>query len=302
MGPLSQFQIRDLEEFSGVRAHTIRIWEKRYGLLAPDRTDTNIRSYGIEDLKAILNVAYLNRQGLKISKIAALTTADREKLVRETAMADTAGGNVIDTLKMAMLGFDEVLFESASSRFRESHGFEQLVEQVYVPLLELIGVLWQTSSICPAHEHFISNIIRHKLIAASEALPLRSVPRARTYILFLPPNEMHELSLLYVNFLLRSKGERTIYLGQSVPQEDLGQLAGSTLQHHIFITILTTSPSVSDVPSLAQSLIGMLPPPHNSFWFTGQNVEAKQPAALPEGTRHFSNVKELLAALRSEKL
>jgi len=110
MGPLSQFQIRDLEEFSGVKAHTIRIWEKRYGLLAPDRTDTNIRTYGIDDLKTILNVAYLNRQGLKISKIAALSAADRDRLVSDMGRMVSEGGNVIDILKMAMLGFDEVLF------------------------------------------------------------------------------------------------------------------------------------------------------------------------------------------------
>ena len=301
MGLLSRFQIRDLEEFSGVKAHTIRIWEKRYSLLAPDRTDTNIRTYGIDDLKTILNVAYLNQQGVKISKIAALTRTERERMVQEKALADTAGDNVIDTLKLAMLAFDEVLFESASSRFREKHGFDQLVERIYVPLLELIGVLWQTSSICPAHEHFISNIIRNKLIAACEAVPLRSVPRPRTFILFLPDNELHELGLLYVNFLLRSKGEHTIYLGQSVPLEDLGNLAGTESRHHVFISILTTSPTVANVPTLVNELKEQLPPPYNSLWFTGQQIATGERTELPVGARHFSTVKELLAALKSTK-
>lgn len=301
MGPLSQFQIRDLEEFSGVKAHTIRIWEKRYGLLAPDRTDTNIRTYGIDDLKTILNVAYLNRQGLKISKIAALSAADRDRLVRDMGRTDSEGGNVIDTLKMAMLGFDEVLFESASSRYRESHGFARLVEQVYVPLLEQIGLLWQTSAICPAHEHFISNIIRNKLIAACEAVPLRSAPRARTFILFLPDNELHELSLLYVNFLLRSKGERAVYLGQSVPHEDLRHLVGSKLQHHIFVSVFTTSPAASETPALAQALSTLLPPPYNTIWLTGNQAVALQNSTLPKGTVHFSTIRELLVATGSEE-
>ncbi|MDQ3101221.1 MAG: MerR family transcriptional regulator, partial [Bacteroidota bacterium] len=183
MGPyLMRFQIRDLEEFSGVRAHTIRIWEKRYGLLEPERTGTNIRTYGINELKVILNVAFLNQRGHKISKIAALNAEQRDQLVREVALVDEHGGDALNSLKLAMLSFDEVLFESVSSKFREVNGFRKLVEQLYVPLLEHIGLLWQTNSICPAHEHFVSNIIRHKLIVASDALPLNAALHERIHI------------------------------------------------------------------------------------------------------------------------
>ncbi|HMC97617.1 MAG TPA: MerR family transcriptional regulator [Flavobacteriales bacterium] len=142
MGPyLMRFHIRDLEGFSGVKAHTIRIWEKRYKLLRPDRTGTNIRSYGLDELRSILNVAYLKHRGYKISKLALLSAVEREALVRMVTGTDSGTDEVLNTLKLAMLGFDEVLFTSESSKHAERHGFRSLVENVYVRLLEQIGLL-----------------------------------------------------------------------------------------------------------------------------------------------------------------
>ncbi|MEO8591204.1 MAG: MerR family transcriptional regulator [Flavobacteriales bacterium] len=183
---MMRFQIRDLEGFSGVKAHTIRIWEKRYGLLHPDRTDTNIRHYGLEQLRSILNVAYLNQRGYKISKLAALSVVEREKLVREVAGTQTGTDEVLNTLKLAMLGFDEPLFNSESAKHAAQHGFRSLVEDVYVRLLEQIGVLWQTSSICPAQEHFVSNIIRQKLLVATDGLALNAHATDVLHVLYLP--------------------------------------------------------------------------------------------------------------------
>jgi MerR family transcriptional regulator, light-induced transcriptional regulator len=298
MGPfLLRFQIRDLEEFSGVRAHTIRIWEKRYGLLAPDRTSTNIRTYGIDELKAILNVAYLNRNGYKISKIAALDAQQREKLVREVALDNKSGGDILNSLKMAMLSFDEVLFESVSSKYRESHDLRSLVEQVYVPLLEHIGVLWQTSSICPAHEHFVSNIIRQKLISAIDALPLNAAPRDTIHILYLPENELHELGLLYVNYLLRLRGERTIYLGQSVPMQDLQQVATMFPRPIIFISILTTSPQPSEVGPMLKDMRESLPGADHEFWLAGSQLARVPDLDVPRGMRLYGSMAELLKAV-----
>ena len=141
------FKIRDLEEFSGVKAHTIRIWEKRYGLLAPDRTDSNIRHYTLDELKVILNVAYLNKHGHKISRIAAMSQIERDRLVRELATKHNSEEEALNSLKVAMLDFDEPMLERTSARYTEQHGFQALVEKVFVPLLEQIGVLWQTSAI-----------------------------------------------------------------------------------------------------------------------------------------------------------
>jgi DNA-binding transcriptional MerR regulator len=292
---MMRFQIRDLEEFSGVRAHTIRIWEKRYGLLKPARTETNIRTYDIEDLKAILNVAFLNQHGLKISKIAALPSAERDRLVREVALSGDGRAEVVKSLKMAMLGFDEVLFESVGSKFREMHGFRALVEEVYVPLLEHIGTLWQTNSICPAHEHFVSNIIRQKLVAAVDALPFSGVPKERMHILYLPENELHELGLLYLNFILRSKGERTIYLGQGVPLEDLRQVASIMNGPITFISIITSIPRSPDLSTMLKDLGTQLNEDRFDFMLASNQFDRNLPA--PGRMRLFTSMADLMKAV-----
>jgi DNA-binding transcriptional MerR regulator len=164
---MMRFHIRDLEQFTGVKAHTIRVWERRYGLLKPDRTDTNIRTYDIDELKTILNVAYLNQRGHKISRIAAMPQADRDRAVREAALAESSTDGLLNTLVMAMLTFDEELFERSCDAHEHENGFRSLMENVLVKLLERIGVLWQSSAICPAQEHFVSNLVRQRLIVGA---------------------------------------------------------------------------------------------------------------------------------------
>jgi DNA-binding transcriptional MerR regulator len=294
-----RFQIRDLEEFSGVKAHTIRMWEKRYGLLSPERTDTNIRTYGVDELKAILNVAYLNRHGYKISKIAKLPVMDRDRLVREVATRDDQGEGVINGLQMAMLGFDEALFRSVTVKFRLAHGFPALVERIYVPLLERIGVLWQTSSICPAHEHFVSNLIRQDLIAATEALTVPTREDSPIHVLFLAENELHELGLLYVNHLLRTEGQRTIYLGQSVPREDLVQVAGLFSKQLVFVTILMAYPLAPELPDYLTQLRNDLPGERITFRIAGSQLKKLPDYKAPEGMRTYVSMADLLADLRT---
>lgn len=300
MGPfMMRFQIRDLEEFSGIKAHTIRMWEKRYNLFSPDRTGTNIRNYDLDDLKALLNVAYLNRNGFKISKIAAMDNVARDQLVREVAVTKNDGGDILDSLQMAMLSFDEALFDNVTTKYRLAHGFSALVEQVFVPLLERIGVLWQTNAICPAHEHFLSNLIRQKLIAATDGLtlPLRDTETA--HVLFLPENEIHELGLLYVNYLLRSQGKHTVYLGQSVPREDLKQVAGLFSQRIVFITILMATPQAPELPAYLRALREDLPAERISFWLTGQQLKKLDGHAPPKGMQLYGSMAELLTGIRS---
>lgn len=298
MGPfLSQFQIRDLEEFSGVKAHTIRIWEKRYGLLEPERSDTNIRFYGMDELKTILNVSYLNQNGIKISHIAAMTPEERERKVQELAGQQGNGGDVRNTLKLAMLSFDEDLFERTSTVYERKHGFRSLVESIYVPLLETIGVLWQTNAICPAQEHFVSNIIRHKLIVATHALPAVPSTKKSTHVLYLPLDEIHELGLLYLNYLLRFKGERTIYLGQSVPLEDLRQVAGLHQGPLVFVSVLMANPAPADVPDHLLKLRALIPDERVTFWITGSQLARVGPLDIPDGMSLFPSMREVIAAM-----
>lgn len=298
MGPYQNtFSIRALEEFSGVKAHTIRIWEKRYGLLAPDRTGTNIRHYSLDELKVILNVAYLNRHGHKISRIAAMTLTERDRLVRDTAGTSDSVEETLNTLKVAMLAFDEVMFEQITSDYRKHHGFRHLVELVFVPLLEHIGVLWQTNVICPAQEHFVSNFIRQKLITATDQLPPSSGSKDRTFVLYLPENEIHELGLLYVNYLLRASDERTIFLGQSVPSEDLKQLASVRNGQLVMLTILMAHPPASEIPAYLKDLRANLPDNRISFLVTGAQLAKVKEMEVPPGVRTFPSMRELVKAV-----
>jgi DNA-binding transcriptional MerR regulator len=294
---LTHFQIRDLEEFSGVKAHTIRMWEKRYGLLEPERSETNIRFYGLEQLKTIMNVSFLNQHGLKISHIAAMTPDERERKVQELSDRMGKGGDVLNTLKMAMLSFDEALFVRTSRSYAEHNGFRGLVEEVFVPLLENIGVLWQTNAICPAQEHFVSNLIRHELITATQILSPGVDGNGPTYVLHLMEDEIHELGLLYANHVLRSKGVRTIYLGQSVPLEDLRQVAYLHQGPLVFLSVLMASPAPSEVPDYLVKLRAMVPDERVNFWLTGSQLSRVELTETPHGMKLFKSMRDLIAAL-----
>lgn len=293
----TKFKIRDLEEFSGVKAHTIRIWEKRYGLLSPDRTGTNIRYYTLDEMRVIMNVAFLNGRGHKISRIAAMTPSERERLVRESASAQDPVEDMINKLKIAMLAFDESDFDHVTATFERVHGFRALVEQLFVPLLERIGLLWQTNAICPAHEHFVSNLIRQRLIGAASSLARPGTARDRTYILHLPENEIHELGLLYVNYILRSQGERTIYLGQSVPEQDLEQVAANRVGELVFISVITAQPVVSEVPAHLARLRNLLPDRRITLMIAGAQLAQLKPGHVPAGIRTYGSMKDLLKAV-----
>jgi DNA-binding transcriptional MerR regulator len=298
MGPyLNRFSIRDLENFSGVKAHTIRIWERRYGLLAPDRTDTNIRTYTTDELKTILNVAFLNRHGVKISKIAALTSAERDQRVKQVAEDTSDPDGTLNTLKIAMVSFDAGLFERVSDTYRDQEGFRALVERLYVPLLDHAGVLWQSNSICPAQEHFASNLVRQKLVSAIDSTrPLTRV-EGRLHVLFLPENEIHELGLLYLHYRLRTAGERVIYLGQSVPIGDLAQVAGQFPGAITFLSVFTVFPSSSDLPAYLREVRALLPDDRVEFTFCGARVVGAAIGTTEKGIRLMPRFRDLLATM-----
>ncbi|MBP7515182.1 MAG: MerR family transcriptional regulator [Flavobacteriales bacterium] len=279
-----------------MKAHTIRIWERRYGLLDPDRTDTNIRTYSSEELKTILNVAFLNRHGVKISHIAALSRAERDRRVKEVADDKSDPDISLNALKLAMLSYDADLFERTSDAFRAVEGFRALAERLYVPLLEHVGVLWQSNTICPAQEHFASNMVRQKLVAAIDQA--RPLPRleGKLHVLYLPENEIHEIGLLYLHYRLRIAGERTIYLGQSVPMEDLAQVADQFTGPITFIAVLTAFPHSDDLPPHLQKLRASMPDDRIEHVFTGSRV-ADADMTPPAGIRLFPRFRDLLATL-----
>ncbi|CAN5450910.1 MerR family transcriptional regulator [soil metagenome] len=216
-----KFSIKDLEKLSGIKAHTLRIWEQRYGILKPHRTDTNIRWYCNDELKNILNVSLLNNHGYKISKIAELNKEEIAAEVSKIVNCQTNECEQISNLIISMVEMDEQRFEKIISNQILRKGFTCTMEEVIYPFLQRIGVMWQTGSINPAQEHFISNLIRQKLISAIDGVIAPENKKHKKFILFLPEGELHELSLLYYNYILKANGHTVIYLGQSVPVVDL---------------------------------------------------------------------------------
>ncbi len=218
---MATYSIKDLEKLSGIKAHTIRIWEKRYNLVEPKRTDTNIRYYDDEDLKKILNVALLNRNGVKISHIAQLDEEQIFTKVNKLSESDKDKENTIDNLIISMIDLDEVKFEKVLSNAILKNGFEETVIGTLYPFFEKIGVLWLTGAINPAQEHFISNLVRQKLIVAIDGIVEKPAENRKNFILFLPEGELHELGLLFYYYLIKKQGHSVTYLGQTVPLADI---------------------------------------------------------------------------------
>ncbi|MGB6268203.1 MAG: MerR family transcriptional regulator [Olleya sp.] len=239
----SKFSIKDLENLSGIKAHTIRIWEKRYNLFQPNRTETNIRYYSLASLQKILNISYLNNNGYKISKIAALKPEEVPVAVKKIAEKKDETKNAVNKLKLAMMNFDQGLFYNTYNDLISEHSFQDVFYNIFVPLLDEIGLLWQTDTITPAHEHFIVELIKNKIVINTEKALNTSQPNQEkiTYVLFLPDNEVHELGLLYSNYEIINKGHHCIYLGQSVPIDSLEFLL-TQYENITFVSCFTVMP------------------------------------------------------------
>jgi DNA-binding transcriptional MerR regulator len=236
---MAHYSIKDLERLSGIHAHTIRIWEKRYQLVKPERTNTNIRVYSDNDLKRLLNVALLNKNGLKISKIARLSENDlTDKIIRLSEDYSNID-NQIENLVVAMIDLDEVKFENLLNTIIKTVGFEKAITEVVYPFLVKIGVLWQTGNISPAQEHFVSNIIRRKLNVAIDNLGPSNISNDKKIILFLPEGEFHEISLLFYAYISKKSGFYPIYLGQSVPLNDIISVQETYKANYLFVCFTT---------------------------------------------------------------
>ncbi len=238
---MGKYSIKELERLSGIKAHTIRIWEKRHQLIEPQRTDTNIRFYSDEDLKKIINVSLLNNNGLKISRIAELDYNQLVEKVLEFTEKKTDADAYINQLMVAMVDMDEGMFDQHLSRLALKFGIERTITEVIYPFLDRIGILWQTGNISPAQEHFISNLVRQKLIVAIDALPLPA-KTAKVAILFLPDNELHEIGLLFCHYLVKKEGLRVIYLGQMVPYGDLKKVGNTHPPQYLVTSMVSERP------------------------------------------------------------
>lgn len=254
---MSYYSIKDVENLSGIKAHTLRVWEQRYDILKPKRTDTNIRYYDDLDLKLILNISVLNKHGHKISHIAQMSEEElRAELIRLTEKSSDAQDK-IQAFTLCMMDLDEERFEYLLSQSIKQMGFENTMLRVIFPFLQKIGILWLAGTINPAQEHFISHLIRQKIIVAIDGLK-PNYTEGKKYMLFLPEGEWHELSLLFANYLLRSRKQRTIYLGQTVPLNDLKE-AYKIYQPEFMFGVITSSPSFQQVQSYIYKLSESFP-------------------------------------------
>lgn len=244
----STFSIKNLENISGIKAHTLRIWEKRYNLLEPERTDTNIRRYSLDSLKTLLNVTLLYNHGFKISKIASLSEDEIPDLVRNIALKSNSEQVSINAFKLAMINFDCELFDNNYDEILQHHNFEYVFIDIFMPLMKELGILWQTGAISPTHEHFITNLVKQKIHVQTELLQRTTTFKEDQpiFALFLPENEIHELGILYLNYLILSKGYRTIFLGQSLQTTSLETLYTYNTTFN-FVTYITVEPNKDDI-------------------------------------------------------
>ncbi|KAA9339091.1 MerR family transcriptional regulator [Hymenobacter busanensis] len=255
---MGHFSIKDLESLSGIKAHTIRMWEQRYGVLRPVRTATNIRTYCDSDLRRLLNVATLCERGQRISQVASLSEQELCSAVAACCDDPHQHNPQITALLMATLDMDERRFSCTLTQAAQELGFEATVLNIIYPFLYRVGVLWQTGSLNPAQEHMASHLLRQKLLAASDALGPSDEDEAPRWVLFLPAGELHELALLFMNYLLRARGHHVLYLGQNLPVEELASICQCYQPQHI-ATVLTTVPERDRLQTFVDELARLCP-------------------------------------------
>ncbi len=257
---MNAYTIKDLENLTGIKAHTIRIWEQRYSFLKPQRTGTNIRYYNNEELKKILNISLLNKYGFKISHIDKMSEEEIRGKLLTINNVDAQQERLVNILIQSMIDMDLDLFETTLEEHIKAKGIEKTIHQVIFPYMERIGLLWITGHINPAQEHLVSNIIRQKMIVGTESVkPMFQLNK--TGVLFLPEGEFHELGLLFIQYLLKSRGLRVFYLGSNVPLEDVEYVIKQKHPDFVYTHLTSVSSAFSFDKFLHQSLmrIGNVP-------------------------------------------
>lgn len=287
---MSDYSIRDLEQLSGIKAHTLRIWEQRYNIIRPRRTDTNIRTYDDQDLKLVLNISLLKDHGYKISEISRMGKEEMHEEVIKISEKQLSYPDQIHALTISMLDLDEERFEKIINTNILQFGFENMMVNIIYPFLGRIGTLWMTGSIGPAQEHFITNLIRQKIIVAIDGQLNRLRPGAKKFLLYLPEGELHELSLLFADYIIRSRQHKVIYLGQSLPFNELVFAYDVHKPEYIF-TAITSVPGPDDVQAYVYRLGQQFPDSQillTGYQVIGQDIDTTDNVSI------IANVRELV--------
>ncbi|MFO8053624.1 MAG: MerR family transcriptional regulator [Bacteroidales bacterium] len=291
---MSRYFIKDIEKLSGIKAHTIRIWEKRYGLVTPKRTQTNIRYYSNNDLKKLLNVSILNRNGVKISRIANMSIPEIEKEVFDLNHHEEDYRSHIENLTLAMTDLDEERLERILSHLFTRLGFDKTLIEVIYPFFNKIGILWLTGSINPAQEHFVSNIIRQKLIVAIDGITATINEKSQRFIMFLPESEWHELGLLFYQYLIKSNNHKVIYLGQSIPLADVIKVSGVKRPDNIF-TAITASMQEDQLQNFLREISSCFP--KQTIFVGGLQIQEFK-KSLPSNIVKVTSAKEFIDTIK----
>ena len=291
------FSIKDLENLTGIKAHTIRIWEKRYNVLEPLRTDTNIRYYDLKGLQKILNITLLHDYGYKISKISKLSPEKIPVLVSEIISNKSAKNHAISSFKMAMMNFDQKLFLDTYNNLLSEKSFREVFFEVFIPLMEEIGFLWQAETISPAHEHFISYLIKLKIWVNTEKIQ-NNVPAKddKIFVLYLPSDEVHELGLMYLNYEIILSGYKSIYLGESVPVDSLKDLK-KYFNNIVYVCYTTVEPNKEFLDSYLDEVKEQILEKDSKIWFIGRNAQNIDEKLRNETVRVFQNIHEFVEEL-----
>ncbi|WP_445454277.1 MerR family transcriptional regulator [Flavobacterium sp. 25HG05S-40] len=293
----SVFSIKDLENLTGIKAHTIRIWEKRYNVLEPMRTETNIRLYDLANLQKILNITLLHNHGYKISKISKLSEERIPELVNEIISDKSVKNHAISSFKMAMMNFDQTLFVNTYDKLLSEKSFKEVFYTIFIPLIEEIGYLWQTNTISIAHEHFISYLIKQKLLINTEKLQLQEPTNTdKVFVLYLPDNEIHELGLMYLNYEIQLNGYKTIYLGETVPINSLKDVK-KYFDNIVYVCYTTVEPNKTAINDYVRQIKREVLTDDSEMWFIGRMIESIDKSLVDDKMKIFTSIDNLVQRL-----
>lgn len=289
---MNAFTIKDLENLSGIKAHTIRIWEQRYNFLRPQRSETNIRYYCNEELKTVLNIALLNKYGYKISHIDKMNPSEVREKILSLSQQEAYLERLINDLIHHMVDLDSEAFEDVIDNYIRVKGIDKTITNIIFPFLDKVGILWMTNNINIAQEHLITSIIRQKLIVGIENASSHII-HEKTVLLFLPEGEQHEIGLLYVYYLLKIRGVRVIYLGANLPIRDLEYVVRYKKPDCLY-THVTCLPSRYNFDKFMSQIAQLLP---NTKLIVSGQASTSHSKKLPEGVQLKKSIAEVMEAL-----
>ena len=249
--------ISHLEQLSGVPTHTIRIWERRYNALSPDRSEGNTRIYTDQHLKRLLDIVSLVQSGVKISNACAFSDFQvgefLEKEIDKTVSTNTHFEFYVSQLLKFGIAYNEQKFSEILNTCIANYGLDTCYQQMIYPLLQRIGLLWRKEDVCPGQEHFLTSIIRQKLMVAIDQISLNTQVKS-TWLLFLPEDEEHDIALLYASYILRTNGFKVIYLGEKVPLSSIESVVNNNKIDHLLFFMVRQRP-IAEANEYIQNLI-----------------------------------------------